>query len=132
MKTLSKIGNTILNILLVLVIVGGISIAYTSATSGKPSVFGYRAIHVVSGSMEPVIMTDQFVLGKITDGDDVQIGDIIAYKEKGVLKRTIIHRVIEMYEEDGTTYYIFKGDNNDERDPDPVTADMFLYKIIWY
>lgn len=131
-EKLSKIGHTLVNILLVISLLCALSVGVTSMISGKPSVFGFRVLNVVSASMEPTIMTDQFVLGKVTDGSEIEIGDIVAYRESGGLRRTILHRVIDIYENDGVTYYVFKGDNNKSPDEDPVTADMFLYKIIWY
>ena len=127
----SKIGHTLLNILLVVSLLCALSIGVTSITSRKPSVFGFRVLNIMSASMEPTIMTDQLVLGKVTDGSEIVIGDIVAYRESDGLRRTIIHRVIDIYENDGVTYYVFQGDNNQIPD-DPITADMFLYKIIWY
>src|SRR3989344_2188940 len=47
--------------------------------------------------------------------DDIQLGDIISYQYGDSV---IIHRVIEINEDEQGRYYIVKGDNNPE--PDPV------------
>jgi len=47
--------------------------------------------------------------------EDIQLGDIISYQYGDSV---IIHRVIEINEDEQGRYYIVKGDNNPE--PDPV------------
>lgn len=47
--------------------------------------------------------------------EDIQVGDIISYQYGDSV---IIHRVIEISQDEGGKYYIVKGDNNPE--PDPV------------
>jgi signal peptidase len=133
-EKLSKIGHWFLNIALVLVIAGMLSMAVTGIFCDASSVFGFRVIHVMSGSMEPAIHTDQLILCRVTNGeDDVEVGDIVAYRSgEGLLQTTVIHRVIEIYEEDGIIFYIFKGDNNAERDAVPVPESDLLYKVLWY
>ena len=133
-EKLNKIGHWFLNIALVLVIAGLLSTAVTSIFCDAPSVFGFRVMHIMSGSMEPEINTDQFVFCRVTNGgDDVEVGDIVAYRSGArLLYTTVIHRVIDIYEEDGVTFYIFKGDNNAERDIDPVPESDLLYKVLWY
>lgn len=96
----------------------------------KPSVFGYRALFVVSGSMEPTLKTDQFVLAHTVDAKDVEVGDIVAYNKDG---RYIVHRIIDEEEdEDGTKLFQFQGDNNDAPDEKWVTESQIMYEIIKY
>ena len=132
-ETISRVGRVLLNIVLVLVIVSTLSMVFSGIIIGKPSVFGFRVLHVVSGSMEPTIQTDQFILVQISDGSDLEVGDIVVY-EKEVMGYTklIVHRVIEIYEENSETYYVFKGDNNAKQDEDPVPASKIVYEVIKY
>ena len=90
---------------------------------------GYKPLFVMSPSMEPAIMTHQFILAKKVhdSGHDMDIGDIITYKLPDGVK-TITHRIIQM-EDDG---YIVKGDNNAEADPYTVRPEWILYKIVAY
>lgn len=125
--------NKILNVCFVLLIFGSLSLCTTNIISGKPSILGYRVMWVVSGSMEPTIMTDQLILGKTTDGSDVSVGDIAIYerKENGI-STFIVHRIIDTYEEGDEQYYIFKGDHNEIEDPYGVPQEDLMYKVILY
>jgi signal peptidase I len=103
----------------------------TWKTTGTPNVLGYRHFYIASESMEPTILKHQFVLTEITNPDEVQIGDIIAYKNDA-LSKIIIHRVTNIREENGQRIFTFQGDNNDYEDPYDVFENMIMYKIIWY
>lgn len=46
--------------------------------------------------------------------DDIELGDVIAYKHE---KGTIIHRVVEIGEDEKGWFAIAKGDNNPSSDP---------------
>ena len=75
-----------------------------------------------TNSMDPV-------LDKGTNGieivpnsaDEIQIGDIIAYKSK---YGTIIHRVVDKGTDEEGVYFITKGDNNKEADPGKVRFEQ--------
>ena len=132
-EKLKKIINIASNILLVLALTVAILFA-CSSLSGKPSVLGYRCLWIASGSMEPTIHEDQYVLCKVTDGENIEIGDIVAYKGQDVsgVNITIIHRVIDIYEENGIKYFVFKGDNNEKQDEKPVKQEDLMYIVIKY
>ena len=109
----------------------GIAVGYfvSGIVTGRASVLGYRIFFVMSGSMEPTIRTHQFLVGRVTDGGDVEIGDIVAYRKRdGITGKMVIHRVIGFDTDDKV---ILQGDNNTMPDP-PVEADRVLYKIIIY
>ena len=130
-----KVVNIFSNILLVLALCFCVLFACSNIGSDTPSVFGYRCLWVASGSMEPVIHESQYILCKVSDGENVEIGDIVAYRKVDAItgiKNIIVHRVIDIYEEKGITYYVFKGDNNPERDVDPVKQENIMYKVIKY
>ena len=68
-----------------------------------------------TNSMDPVIDSEANSLEVVpTDESEVHIGDIISYESVyGVL----IHRVIDIKEDEKGIYYIVKGDNNETADP---------------
>ena len=68
----------------------------------------------MSASMDPTIKTGQIVLGRMTDIDHVDVGDIVAYRTDS--GKTIIHRIISK-NQDNTVE--FRGDNN----PDQISTD---------
>ena len=88
------------------------------------NVFGYKPIYVASGSMEPTLMTGDYVICKIIDANDVKIGDICTYIRDG---KTIIHRVVDITA-DG---FIFKGDNNHSPDVLCVSANQIRAKVVY-
>lgn len=131
-----KIGKLISDIAYFTVLIAFIgsllSYGITWKTTGKPNVLGYRHFCIASGSMEPVIMTRQFVLTKTIAPEEIKIDDIIAYKSEDMGK-IIIHRVIDVQkDENGKLLFTFKGDNNPAPDPYYVTEDMIMYKVILY
>lgn len=92
--------------------------SYTSPDQ-VPDFLGYKPFIVLSGSMEPTIMTGDMVLVKETDTQNLQKGDVIAYKSG---EAVITHRIMEVKQEDGKTQYITQGDANDSEDTLPVEA----------
>ncbi len=130
LKYISAALDKVVTIVSVTALILLASYIITWATTGKPSFFGYRVVHVVSASMEPTIMTGDFVLVETTDPKEVEVGDIVTYRtltDSGKLTNyNVIHRVVAI-SEDGE--YIFKGDNNDSEDP-PVQAEQIGYKVI--
>ena len=74
---------------------------------------------VVSGSMEPefyrgdIVVVEKanlFGLGiQEFDPNDVQVGDIVVYNAEWV-DEAVIHRVINITEINGSTYFVIKGD----------------------
>ena len=107
------------------------SLCITKHVSGKATVFGYRPYFIMSGSMEPTIMTHQLVIGIPVNASDVQVGDIITYDRYSTvsksIKQTVIHRVISIDDKE----VICKGDNNEQADA-PVSIDRIGYKVIIY
>jgi len=85
----------------------------------KISIPGVRwANFSTTGSMLPVLGSGAFALQIVPlKPDDIQVGDIVSYHYDG---RIIIHRVIETGSDESGRYFITKGDNNPEADPEPV------------
>lgn len=75
---------------------------------------------VVRGSsMLPLLREGDVVVLEKKGPDQIEVNDIIVYRSlKGHL---IIHRVIDVKEIGGVTYYVTKGDNN-------PTDDSYLYE----
>jgi signal peptidase len=91
---------------------------------------GVEPTVIYSGSMQP-----QYEVGDIVIVDSVQeqnllVGDIIQYIDYDNTTR-IIHRLVDIYEEEGTTYYVTKGDANDIPDFQPITKQRILGKAIF-
>ena len=95
-------------------------------------VFKYYVLTVGSGSMEPNLNIGDVVIVKKLDKSELSTlkkGDIMVYD----YGKTIIHRIYEIYENDGEYSYQTKGDNNDDIDGYIVYQDQVIgiakYKI---
>lgn len=134
-KIALKVGNIIINTLIVLVLIMSLLIATLALTSkandGVPQIFGFSFHTIMSPSMEGGSTeyegggynVGDLVIGKVTNGNTneiYEIGDIVVYTTEkdntpdGV--EMIVHRVIKREEENGHFVYTTKGDNNTEPD----------------
>lgn len=94
---------------------------------------------VVSGSMEPVFYRGDIVVVEKTnflgvhefDPHDVKVGDIVVY-DAVWYNSPVVHRIINITEINGTTYYEIKGDNNKKSDPYYVTADQIQERVLTF
>ena len=61
--------------------------------SEAPSFLGYKPFIVLSGSMEPTIMTGDLAIIKNENVDNLKVGDIIAFKND---TSVITHRIVQL------------------------------------
>ena len=88
--------------------------------------FGIHRYLVVSGSMEPSLYAGDIVFVNTNiDFEDVEIGDVIIFKHRGM---NIIHRVIETTTINEKTYFKTKGDANKFDDGFVVSTENFSGK----
>lgn len=73
----------------------------------------YRVIN--SGSMEPTYYEGDVIFIKKVDPSDLHVGDILVFESKGG-SIPIVHRIVDIAEEDDILYFVTKGDNNAFRD----------------
>ena len=87
-----------------------------------PMVAGYSALVVLSGSMEPTIMTGEVIV--IHAQENYEIKDILTYRDSGVL---VTHRIVDETE----TTYTTRGDANNTDDP-PIKKSQAVGKTIFH
>ena len=92
--------------------------------SPVPSVFGYSALTVKTGSMSGTIEIGDLII--IKDTGDYEIGDIVTFLQKGDSTPTT-HRIIDS-REDGS--FITKGDANNVQDALPVSKDNIFGEVV--
>ena len=88
-----------------------------------PNFLGYTPYIIVSGSMEPKLPVNDIIVTKKVDNKDIKVGDIISYKDYSQ-NIIITHRVINISEKDGRTYYETKGDKNNLPDKSKVESSQ--------
>ena len=120
--------------ILLLAAAGLLAYIFVCTARGKAAtVFGYNVLHVVTGSMEPTISEDDYILVQKTDIAGLKPDDIIAYysEDPEIRGKLVIHRIIEIHE-DGT--FVTKGDANPVEDELAVRPDQIVGKYesrIW-
>ena len=86
--------------------------------------FGFQAFRVGSGSMEPKIKKNDFII--IHKQKEYEIGDIVTFYKKDT-NEYITHRIIEIEDEK----IITKGDANNTTDLNPIATDDILGKMLF-
>ena len=110
-------------LILALVLVGGSVAASVLKVPG-----GYKFLVVQSGSMEPTIKRMGIVVVK--PSEDYQKGDVITVSELANLKVSLTHRIVDIEEKDGKTFYVTKGDANEDADMEKRLKENVLGKVV--
>ncbi len=94
-----------------------------------PDFMGYKPFIVLSGSMEPGIMTGDLIITKETEPGMLAAGDVIAYRygEASV----ITHRIQSITQTNGQLAFVTKGDANNVEDNVMPTGDLVEGKLRW-
>ena len=127
-KVLTAIG-VVLCIILIPILIINVTLIVKSYTNTEevPTLGGYAPLIVLTGSMEPDIMTGDLIIVKQIDGKDVKEKDVIAFFDPDGNGTSILtHRVEEIYEENGTLFFRTKGIANDTADRLPVSEDKLV------
>lgn len=98
-------------------------------TGESAYLFGYRPVLVLTGSMEPYMMTNGVALTKeVTDINDLEVGDVVTYHMETESGRQIriTHRIIEL--DNGIIRT--KGDNNRVEDGYDLTMENIESEVV--
>ena len=99
-----------------------------------PAIFGYRILHVISGSMEPMIESGSYIIIKEVSPSSLQVGDVITFvsEEPAIYGMYNTHRIYDICKDTytGETLYITKGDAYEETDAYPVTEEQIVGKLV--
>lgn len=83
-----------------------------------PDICGIKPMIVLSGSMETEIYTGDVAFVKNVDTKTLKKEDIIAFRNED--NKVTTHRIVEIIEKEGQTYFRTKGDNNNAEDANLV------------
>ena len=126
-STLHRIINVV-EWLLLLASVTLLAYIFITTMQGKAAdFFGYRILHVVTGSMEPTISVDDYIVVQDVNPADLEKDDIIAFytEDQEIKGKMVIHRIVDILE-DGS--FVMKGDANPVADPLTVRGDQVVGK----
>lgn len=129
-KRLMSIVNGVISVLLVLVIlgIGFMALAAKKSPDGIPTFRGYKALSVISGSMEPTIHTgDVIIIRPVARAEEIAEGDVLTYRSKEKADMLITHRVVGIVSLNGTPKaFVTKGDANESQDLDTVSFTQVI------
>ncbi len=136
-KSKSKILKTVLSavwwtltVLLVLLLV---TIVCAKLQNKVPKLFGHSVMRIVTGSMEPEITADDYILIRDCKPEDIKAGDIISFysSDPDILGMPNTHRVAgePILTENGLEF-VTRGDANPENDAYRVTEDRIIGRYV--
>lgn len=130
MKRLMRIVNGLVTLLLLLLLlgVGTLALASKRAPDGIPTFQGYKALSVISGSMEPKIHTgDVIIIRPVASPEEIAEGDIITYHAKETKEMLITHRVVGTISVNQVPKaFVTKGDANESEDLSTVAFTQII------
>lgn len=130
-KLIRKILVKVIYILLLPIILWELIIVIKTIKNPNetPDVFGIKTFTIISGSMEPNISVNDFVIIKEVDEAEIKKGDIISFKINGEI---ITHRVIDIEIDENTkeTLYTTQGDANNIQDSTKIKFENIEGKYI--
>lgn len=127
-KTVFKwVVNVALGFLIVIVVLSLISSFQARKNPNQiPSVFGYKTMSVLTGSMRPVLQPGDMIVTKEINPQNITVDDVITY---WVGDKLVTHRVIDVVNKDGKLLFETKGDNNNIEDQELVQSDKVVGKL---
>lgn len=90
-------------------------------------VFGFRPVVVISGSMEPAIMTGSLIVGHKVAASKVTVGDVVTVPRP--MGGLVTHRVVSTETANNATSLVLKGDANETADVQPYSVEQ-LYVVV--
>jgi signal peptidase I len=121
MKKAGKIiGYLIMSILILFVLLNVALFAQAKSNPGEiPSIFGYKFLTVLSGSMRPVIEPGDMIIVKEKKSTEMKKGNIVTFEHGG---KIVTHRITSVSQESGVSYQT-KGDANPSEDPEMISSN---------
>lgn len=126
MKTIAKWAvNILVTILFILVVLSGYSMIQTRNNPGQiPSVMGYSAMSILSGSMSPMLEPGDMIVINKTQPEDIKVGEVITYRVGG--NTFVTHRVIEILTTGNQISFQTQGDANNTSDQTLITPESMV------
>lgn len=138
-NTYNRLRRILWYLVIIGFVIGSVNVLFNKDTyNGKDKeknffpgmeMFEYRLVLVLTGSMLPKIQINSISMMKQCNIEDVNLGDIIMYKnpDSGV---NITHRVVNVkYDNDGNKYVLTRGDANPVVDGLIITDKELVGKL---
>ena len=132
MKYVLRVINVLAAVIIALALLVLLRTVFTPAGE-VPTLGGYSFMRTLTGSMEPAIPVQSFLITDDVNPETLQVGDIITFRStqpnlEGALNT---HRITSVYEENGQLVFHTKGDANAVEDSEPVAAVNVVGKVVF-
>jgi len=125
MRSLDRVMSKFLFLSVILLIIFAIAANFVIIAQAL-----FSPLSVVEGnSMNPAIKDDDAVVITATEPHQLEIGDVVAFKDPEVSGQTIIHRIVNMEDKDSGLVVETKGDANAYPDPYLMPANRISGKV---
>ena len=94
-----------------------------------PGVFGYPALTVVSGSMEPTLATGSVVIDEVIAPAEARPGDVVTFQDP-LRPRQLTHRLQRVRVDGDTFFMVTLGDANDAPERWNVPRDGEIGRVV--
>lgn len=132
MKKVGKIIKTILNVLVtVFVLLFLLVVCLQRFSNNQITFLGYRMFSVASSSMAPDYQVGDVLIVKITEPEDIKVGDSVTYYGRvgSFRDKVITHQVIKIeHDVDGKRIFHTKGISNLVEDP--IVYEDQIYGVV--
>ncbi len=92
---------------------------------------GFRAMSVLTGSMNPAIPQESLVIVHRVPYKQLKTGDVVTYINPQNTKQTITHRIVELKTKQGLPALITKGDANEQNDAE-IFGGNVVGRVEWH
>ena len=131
-KVFTVIGTILCMILVPILLINLTLIAKSYLNKDEvPNVGGVLPLIVLTDSMYPQIESGDLIICKTISAENVKVEDVISFFDPAGNGTSIVtHRVVEIVEQNGETFFRTRGDHNNTEDKDLVPAEKLvgLYK----
>lgn len=111
------------------------AILFAVNRSPQKSLFGYRYYTVLTPSMETELSVGDLVFVKLSNAEDIEVGDVITFNPSDDAETYLTHRVTQKlpdYEGTGVTCFITKGDANEAEDGFILDSSRVIGKVTFH
>lgn len=131
-KFLCLLFKILKSIMMILVIMMLLLVLVQRLSNNNLSIGGYRAFTIISESMLPVYEIGDVVIAKEKSSKEINVGDDLVYlgNEGDFKDKVIAHRIINLYDKNGTYFFQTKGVNNEIIDP--LVSQEQVYGVVVY
>ena len=127
-RTIKLISNLLFIVFMMIMVFLIFITAQSRFTGQEPSLLGHRLYIVESGSMLPALKINSMIIAKELPASEIEMGDILTFYGKNADVK-ITHRVVEI--QNNGESFITRGDANNANDPNPVTKDRVIGKVVF-